>query len=159
MTPNAKALTMTFDEVLAGTSIPYGESYTENGMMVTSYSYNSEIGDPLKGNPTNALYFHGGGLSIAFNMVGGYHFDLISFTYYTNGWGDGRWIETSKGVKLYLQGVLTPKIINFSGSGFTDIEWFSVVTPGFAIEVDTINVNSYSTSVPDTSVMLLLNLG
>jgi len=166
MTSSANSLTMTFDTVPLGTPIPNGGTYTENGLMVTSHSEFSHIGDPLVGPgviPTNnGFYFHGTNQYIEFTMAGGYYFDLLSFNYKTNGFTNARWVETSNGERINLLGVYPITTLTFSGSGFTDLEWLRVGTPWYATWVDTISFESSyvpipgATPIPDPAIIILL---
>jgi hypothetical protein len=129
------ALTLTFDT--AG-PLPNGGTYVEQGVVVTSHSDFSSIGDPLGWSPHgNALYFHGAGQYVEVRMSDGFKFDLTSLVLMTNGYTDGRWVETSTGAIQYMLGVHTAQM-NFSGPGFKGIEWFRIGTPGYATEVDDI---------------------
>ena len=150
---------VTFDTVPAGTPIPYGGTYSENGMIVTSYSDYSQIGDPLTGSPSNAFYFHGSGQYIDVRMVENYYFDLLQLDYKTNGFSDYRWIETSAGALMYLPGVYPLTTVNLPSEGFTNIEWFRVGTPYFATQVDNIYFESTGIMTPTPSSIMLLVTG
>ena len=157
MPSTSMALLMTFDTgVPFGTPIHRGGTYTGNGLMVTSYSDFSQIGDPLGGTgANNGFYFHGVNQYIEFKMVGGYRFDLLSLDQKNNHYAP-RWVVTSAGAVVNLS-MSYPVITEiFSGPGFTDIEWFRVVTAGNATWVDNISFLSSYVSIPDASIMILL---
>jgi hypothetical protein len=143
-------------------ALPYQRTYIENGMVVTSYSHFSAIGDPLFGNPIqygNALYFHGTNEYVEFRMADGSKFDLNSFDLMTNLYL-GRYIQTSKGYSQELPGVLF-QTLTFSGDHYSDLDWFRIVTPWFATQVDNINFTSRQTgsSVPLPPSVLFLGSG
>ena len=146
VTSSLMGAVMTFDTVPSGTPLPYDGVYTENGMMAISKSYHSQIGDPIgdtlfvTGLTTNGLYFHGTDEYIEFRKVDGSTFDLVSLDFFTNGYGN-RWLKTSSGVTIPLPGYQTVTTIPFSGSDFSNIDWFQVGTPWFATEVDNVTVD------------------
>src|SRR5262245_24046983 len=75
----AAAEIVTFDTG-SSTTLPFGATYVESGLQVTSYSDFSSIGDPLGTNPNgNALYFHGEDQYVEMRTVDGRPFDLSSF--------------------------------------------------------------------------------
>lgn len=180
LSPNlGLATTVTFEDVAAGV-LPFGGTYTENGMKVTSYSDYSQIGDPLGWNPTgNALYFHGEFQYVEFSMTDGSLFNLLSFDFLTNGSSNVRWIETSKtssdpNERLYLNGVTsiyagtwiyvgTLDNLTFSSTEFQDIGWFRIVSAGRATEMDNVvfELSSANDSVPipEPSTIILLGIG
>ena len=149
--------TVTFDTVRENTALPFGGEYHENGMRVTSASFNALIGDPLLMIPTNAVYFHGGGEYIEFSMLNGALFDLLSLDLITNVRPD-RLIATSKNTAFIpvspfgLTGAVSP--IVFSGPEYSNLQWFRISTIHFATEVD--NVTFQSNAVPEPSATLLL---
>ena len=154
------ATSMTFDAGPAG-PLPFGGTYAENGMVVTSYSDNAQIGTPLGVNPTgNGLYFHGVDQYVEFAMVDGSTFDLNSFDFLTNGFTDNRWVEASSGAFQYLPGVVDWQTFTFAGTGFQSIEWFRVGTPWFATEMDNVNFTSSEPSpVPEPATFTLMSVG
>ena len=153
----ALATVMTFDTVPDPTMLPYDSVYTESGMMVTSKSDYSSIGDPLFGNPTNALYFHGTNQYVEFRMVDGSLFDLLSLDFLTNGLTDQRWLETSDSTSVFLPGYTTVTTISFSSPDYSNLEWFRVGTPWYATQVD--NITFQSSQVPEPMTLFLMGLG
>jgi hypothetical protein len=131
VTSSAGASLVTFDMVPENTALPFGGEYHENGMRVTSASFNALIGDPLLMIPTNAVYFHGGGEYIEFSMLNGALFDLLSLDLITNIRPD-RLIATSKNTAFIpvgpfgLTGAVSP--IVFSGPEYSNLQWFRIST-------------------------------
>ena len=129
VTSSAGASLVTFDTVPENTALPFGGEYHENGMRVTSASFNALIGDPLLMIPTNAVYFHGGGEYIEFSMLNGALFDLLSLDLITNVRPD-RLIATSKNTAFIpvgpfgLTGAVSP--IVFSGPEYSNLQWFRI---------------------------------
>jgi cysteine-rich repeat protein len=127
-------------------AIAFGGTYTESGLVATSQSHYSSIGDPIGGSTNKALYFHGTNEYILFNLADGSNFDLLSFDFLTNGFGNVRWLETSAGVHISLPGYTTWTTIPFSGASYSDIQWFKIGTPWYATEVDNVNFRVKTTT-------------
>ena len=133
-------LAMTFDAQQKGTAFPFGATYSENGILATSYSNIAQFGDPLYTADTTPLYFHGPDEYIEFRRVDGGTFDLDSFYLVTNGF-DGRWIETSKTTQRASLGQPTElTLLQFTGDEYVGISWFRIGTPTWATQIDTIRV-------------------
>ncbi len=143
-TPIVNAQTMSFELGTPG-GVPNGGEYVEAGMKVTSFSDNSQIGDPLLiGTSGNWFYFHGREQYVEFRRVDGALFDLTSFDLASNGYAD-RWLETSAAAaRITLPtnhaAQLQQSHFPFVGFDYEDLEWFRVGTPWFATQVDNVSV-------------------
>jgi hypothetical protein len=174
-TAEAAIVVMDFDTVPDGTPMPYGGTFVQNGMKATSYSNFSILSDndALKMLPTNALYFHGNdgadsyapaatigpnNAYIDFRMVDGSKFDLLSLDLVSGGnYGtpERRWITTSAGSTYWplFQDTLVVVHLTFSGSNYTQIDWFRVGTQWFATELDNVTFN-----VPEPATIIVWSL-
>jgi hypothetical protein len=172
-TAEASIAVMNFDTVPEGTSMPNGGTYFQNGMKATSYSNYSVLQDSLNMLPTNALYFHGNSGAdaysppatigpnnayIDFRMADGSKFDLLSLDLASGGnYGtpQRRWIRTSAGSVYWpiFQDSAVVVHLSFTGSNYTQIDWFQVGTQWFATELDNITFN-----VPEPATFIVWSL-
>lgn len=174
-TAGAVAVVITFDSVVDGTPLANGGTYTENGMKATSHSNYSQFSDAINMLPTNALYFHGNDSNdayspagiigvnnayIEFSMADGSTFDLLSLTLVSGGnYGTQkrRWVTTSAGAEYWplFQDTAVVVPLTFSGSSYSNLDWFRVGTVWFATELDNIAFNV----VPEPGTTALLAMG
>ncbi|MHC4956095.1 MAG: PEP-CTERM sorting domain-containing protein [Planctomycetota bacterium] len=160
----ANADTIQFEGAPAG-PVPFGSTYDELGMRVTSFSANSIIGDPLGlGFGGNWYYFHGLNQYIEFRMIDGSTFDLSSFDLGTNGFTHP-WILTSSqaapvALPNLIHGGHHSVHVDFVGAEYQNLSWFRVGSLGNATQVDNVVFTAQSSSpIPEPSALALLLVG
>jgi hypothetical protein len=154
---HAQSLTMSFTPG-NGSSLPVGGTYSENGILLKSFSYFNSITTGALNTPTPSFYFDGQNGSpppgfnayAEFSLVNGANFNLNSIDLKTNAF-QHRVIVTSNtnGNTVDVGSPTSLTTIPLSGTAFTNITWFRVLNPGgFATQIDNVVLTQASASPP-----------